>query len=179
MNLTFEVEFSREIYVDKSLFCWKIALKQQFRVLAILLGGGVILNLLGSIGKYFNNENFNFFTGIGMISLVLGLILLMLIIKSRIIFKRSLKKLADSYEKAFSKVTYEFDEEYFKYIDSKTEVKLKWDYFVDYMVINEIIFINRNENVAQSTIFKNSEFPDGKYSEVLEFLGRRLKLRLN
>lgn len=77
-----------------------------------------------------------------------------------------------SYFKENPKCTFEFTEELFKYLDSKSERAIKWNEFLIYKIIEDNLFMFTKTN--EPFVIGKSETTEEKYKQILELVERKI-----
>jgi hypothetical protein len=119
----------------------------------------------------------NGLTIVGTISLVYGLGVLTLLIKGKRKYKRQLSEMAQEFKNKNHFADYEFTDSYIRYIDKQRDIKLDWETFDSYTVLDKDIFLNQNDSFEFSYVLGEDELTANKYLELKDFLSTKLKLK--
>jgi len=172
--MKFEIPFEEKIYTDQmNLYfnkTWETNLKKNKERLIV----SIPMILLGSLIVYLENN-------IGFIFIAFGIHYLINFFSYYSYFKKSKKTFFDSVETekndqliANENSIWEFHDDYFKYIDYKCEIKLKWNAFQNKRVIEKNLFLDIDTKNNISYILGEIEVGTQEFQKIIELVKNKI-----
>ncbi len=170
-NLQFKEEITRrQLNLNLNLH-WKKTLQNHKRNLILSIG----FILLGSLVVYGKGN-------VGYVFIIIGIYGLLEFYKIMVAYNRSKKK----YTKAINKIVeeqiksgensiWEFNEDYLGYKDYKFDLKIKWNGFSGFRVIEDNLFLDLVDNNLSSYIIGKEEVGEDQFQNLLTFIETKLK----
>ncbi|WP_298136919.1 hypothetical protein [Flavobacterium sp.] len=170
-DLPFKEHITRkQLNLNLELY-WKKTLKSYKRNLIISIVG----ILLGSLIVYGNGN-------VGFVFIAMGTYGIFEFCKIRVAYNNSkrkyfetINKLVEEQIKSGTNSTWEFNEDNFAYKDYKFDLKIKWEGFSGFRVIEDNLFLDVINNHLLSYILGKEEIGDEQFENLIVFIETKLK----
>lgn len=170
-NLPFKEDISRRQLNINFELVWKKTLKNYKRNLLISLGGIIV----GSLIVYGKGN-------VGFVFIAIGFYGIFEFYKIRVTYSRSkrnyleaINKVVEEQLKSGENSIWEFNEDYFGYKDYKFDLKIKWQGFSGFRVIEGNLFLDVVNHQLLSYILGKEEIGGEQFENLLQFIETKLK----
>jgi c-di-AMP phosphodiesterase-like protein len=175
LDMRFEIPFTDKIYREQSELyfnsVWKKFLNENKKVLYIAIPM-IIMGIATIYGK----------NSIGYLFIIMGLFLLYLFYKNRKKHIENKKKYFENVEKNILEYSLnnkpsnlEFHQNYFHYLDFKLDLKVKWNSFTKFSIIDKNLFLELNDNLYCLFFVGEEEVGEENFAWIIHFLEEKIK----
>jgi hypothetical protein len=124
------------------------------------------------IGIYVYDQNFEILETIGSILLILSLLTLFNVFKSRSAFKNRFEKVKRVPPGVNTELCITIDNTLFKYETFEIKQEIKWSVFNYYKYVDNMIFLLPSDNYLLSYVIYKDELTEQEFSELYNFLSK-------